>query len=304
MRFGCALAIVAAHATAVAEDAATLRAEGEDFAKRGQYAEAIEKFKAADRIEPRAQHACMVGLAYLRREIWVKAELFLARCKQRARSGEPLPEWLPDAERQLADGLAKANVTTVNIVVKPATAGATVRVSGFAPDESFDPQTLHLPAGSYTLTITSATYAAVERKIVLAGSHDTVDVVVDLEAPPPERAAIIPPVEEPAVVPRPGPRGTGFLIAGASLVAAGVVSHVIASGARTKLDKAETIEEYEDHETLFDVTRITTFAGYGLGAAALGVGLYLRLRSPESDGARVVGGVSSEGGYVGVEWRR
>jgi hypothetical protein len=297
---GVAFALLAMHSTAIAEDAATLRAQGEDFAKRGQYAEAIEKFKAADRIEPRAQHACMVGLAFLRREIWVKAELFLSRCKQRARSGEALPEWLPDAERQLAEGLAKANVTTVNIAVKPATAGASVRVSGFAPDETFDPQTVHLPAGEYTLTITSSSYAPVERKLVLAGTHDSVDVIVDFEAEPKLEPEPGPPLPPPAVE---RSRGTGFLIAGASFAAAGVVSHVIASYARGKLEDATTLDQYQEHETLFDVTRASTFACYGVAAVSLGVGLYLRFRAPE-DGPRVVGAIASDGAYVGVEWRR
>lgn len=290
-----ALAMLSARAHA--DDASSLRTEAEDLAKRGLYAEAIEKFKAADRLEPRAQHACMIGLAYLRREIWAQAELFLARCKQRSRSGEPLPEWIEDADRQLADGLATASVSTVSIVVKPATAAASVRISGFAPDETFDPQTMHLPAGTYTLAISSSGYSPVERTIELAGTHDTVEVVVDLDAPPP-------PAEPPVEIrdrPAAARRGTPLLYTGAALGALGVGFHIFAAIKREKLQT--TREEYFANETAFDVSRTGAFVCYGAAAVTLGIGLYLRYRSPR-ESTRVVGAIAGDGVFVGVEWRR
>jgi hypothetical protein len=294
---GVCVAVALLATRAHAEDASSLRAEGEDFAKRGLYAEAIEKFKAADRLEPRAQHACMIGLAYLRRDIWAQAELFLARCKQRSRSGEPLPEWVEDADKQLADGLANANVSTVNIVVKPATAAASVRISGFAPDETFDPQTMHLPAGTYTLTISSSGFPSVEKKLELAGTHDTVDVLVDFDAPPPD------PVElgvELSKVPRPR-RGTPWLVTGGVLAAFGVGFHIYAAVVRERLKT--TRDEYFENETRFDVSRAGAIIGYSAAAVTLGIGLYLRYRDPDN-GAILIGAIASDSAYVGVEWRR
>ena len=51
-----------------AESPADLQARGEDQARQGHYTEAIDSFKAADRLEPSAAHACLIALAYVRRE--------------------------------------------------------------------------------------------------------------------------------------------------------------------------------------------------------------------------------------------
>src|SRR5690242_5920614 len=50
-----------------AETPAELQAKGEQLAKDGRFSEAIDAFKAADRIERRASHACLIALAYTRR---------------------------------------------------------------------------------------------------------------------------------------------------------------------------------------------------------------------------------------------
>ncbi len=45
-----------------------LVAEGEALAKAGNFSAATEKWKSADKVVPRAKHACLIGLAYTRRE--------------------------------------------------------------------------------------------------------------------------------------------------------------------------------------------------------------------------------------------
>jgi hypothetical protein len=65
-----AIAVLVASSTARAElTAVELEARGEALAKTGRYGEAIEAFKAADHIQPRASHACLIALAYARRDL-------------------------------------------------------------------------------------------------------------------------------------------------------------------------------------------------------------------------------------------
>src|SRR5688572_8864518 len=92
--------LLAASGLAAADDREELQAKGEQLAKDGRFVEAIDAFKAADLIQPRASHACLIALAYTRRELWPQAELFLSVCHHRAKGGDPLPEWVPLAEQQ------------------------------------------------------------------------------------------------------------------------------------------------------------------------------------------------------------
>src|SRR5688572_3278724 len=94
---------VLAHAHA--EDVSQLRARGEELAKEGRFSEAIDAFKAADRISPRADHACLIALAYTRRELWPQAEIFISKCHQRVSPDNPAPDWLPKAEQEISHRL-------------------------------------------------------------------------------------------------------------------------------------------------------------------------------------------------------
>ena len=143
------LALAGVPQRAFAEDRAALQAKGEQLAKDGHYADAIEAFKAADRIEPRAIHAFLISLAYSRRELWAQAELFLSICHHRSASGDVEPDWVPLADQQIRDRLTSAGMVEVSIEAKPQSAKVTV--SSFAPDEVFEPQTIHLPIGTHVV---------------------------------------------------------------------------------------------------------------------------------------------------------
>jgi hypothetical protein len=67
------LVIAAVARLAHADDVADLEKRGQELAKQNEYTQAIDAFKRADRLAPRAAHACMIGLAYLRREMWPQA---------------------------------------------------------------------------------------------------------------------------------------------------------------------------------------------------------------------------------------
>src|SRR4051812_25405708 len=147
--FVAALALIGVSGQAHADDREALQARGEEQAKDGHYVDAIESFKAADKIQPRAIHACLISLAYTRRELWPQAELFLSICHQRAKAGDPLPDWVSLADQQIKDRLVAAGVVEVTIEAKPP--NAKVTVSSFAPDEVFEPRTIHLPIGRHVI---------------------------------------------------------------------------------------------------------------------------------------------------------
>jgi len=149
-------ALVLAPAIAIAEDPAALRNEGEVLARVGRFSEAIDKFKAADRIKPAAANACLIALAYTRRELWPQAEIWLSTCRDRSTPEEPAPDWAPAAAQQIRDRLAAANVAPVEIVVTPRQ--AVVTVSSFALDEKFSARTIHLGMGRHSFIATAPGY--------------------------------------------------------------------------------------------------------------------------------------------------
>src|SRR5258706_10020241 len=161
-----ALWTATAHADPVADEVAL----GEGLAREGSWTLAIGHFKAADRISPRAKHACLIGLAYTRREQWAEAELFFELCHQRVTPDDPLPDWLPDAEHQLADKLVASGAAPIAITV--AGVEPTVTVSSFAPDESFvvargAAHTIHLPLGTHVVAVAAPGYATERREVVV-----------------------------------------------------------------------------------------------------------------------------------------
>ena len=131
--------------TVQADTAAERVAAGEQLAKEGRLTEAIESFKAADKLEQRAKHACLIALAYIRRELWPQAEIFMTRCHQRATAGDPVPDWAALAEKQMNERLSSAKVSAVHIRIEPTALAATAKisVSSFPADETFAPRTIH-----------------------------------------------------------------------------------------------------------------------------------------------------------------
>jgi hypothetical protein len=200
------IGLVLAPAIAIAEDPAALRSEGEVLARVGRFSEAIDKFKAADRIRPAAANACLIALAYTRRELWPQAEIWLTTCRDRATPGDPAPDWAPTAAQQIRDRLAAANVAAVEIVVTPRQAEVTV--SSFALDEKFSARTIHLPPGHHAFIATAPGY-----------EDGHAEIVVDDRTP--KRVEIV--LKQRGVV-VPGPRSlriAGVVAGGAAVVAAG-----------------------------------------------------------------------------------
>lgn len=170
---------LAVPAVARADGADQLRAQGETLAKQGNYAEAIDAFKASDALRPRASNACYIALAYTRRQLWPQAELFLETCHARATAADPLPQWVAAADEQIRTKLATADLAQITLRVSPAVPGLVLTVSSFAPDEAFAPRTIHLPFGQHVVFARAPGHADAQVVIdVKDRKPQTIDVVL------------------------------------------------------------------------------------------------------------------------------
>jgi hypothetical protein len=306
------LAIVAASLLVVASNAAAdsrddLQAKGEQLAKEGRFGEAIDQWKAADRIEKRASHACLIALAYTRRELWPQAELFLSQCHARATATDPLPSWVPEAEQQLKDRLQSANVTEVSISVTPPTAVATVTVSSFAPDEVFEPRTIHLPPGTHVIFAKADGFEPTQVTLQITDKTPQ-RVVIDLVPSSTSRGQPLPPT--PIVHERPSRLGLYLMIGGGVVTALGIGSHLSMARSRTILvendpDHADNQAAYDAEYPDFSRARATAISCYVIGAG-LAVTGYLLRRSAQREAAVQVSAMPlpEGGGFVSLEWSR
>ena len=293
-----ALVLVTASAVAYADPSAQdLQAQGEQLAKDGRFSEAIDAFKAADKQQPTASHACLIALAYTRRELWPQAEIFLARCHERATPADPLPDWVPVAEQQIAERLATANAAPVTIVVTPATAQLTV--SSFAPDESFAPRTIHLPPGHHVIIATAPGYETAQKEVVV----DTKDAqTVTIEMQPVGQQKPVPKLDVPVVPPEEhhSTFGSKLVIGGAVLAGAGLLTYGWMGYEWSQL-RTQDSAQWDAHDGNYSLARGLTIGLWAVGGAALVTGL-LWPSSPERPAIAVM--PTSNGGMVSVGWSR
>lgn len=329
MRIAITIAVVAlAMGRARADEVDDLEARGEEFAKQREYSKSIEAFKAADLRKPRALHACMIGLAYMRRELWPQAELFLSACERRAVPGDQPPEWIDEAEHELAVKLSAARIAAVTIIVNPAAARASIRTSAFAADETFPAQTIHLPPGRHFLEISAPTYKPIRREIAVElGVAQT--VTIELERDSSSIAVIAPPdpkFEHPDAPPAPPkiehrepaphtPPGPSFYVRHREhipwlVVAVGGVLGGVAIGydlgvaqpARNTLAHTTNALVYDAAVDDFTSARTTTYVLAGSAVLAIGVGVALHYTVFKREHVSVTAGVAPHGGAIAVEW--
>ena len=237
---------LAASRAAAEPTAAAEQARGEDLARRGRWSEAIEAFKSADRVEPTAEHACLIALAYARRELWPQAEVFFATCLARAGAGDRVPPWLAEARDQLDERLAAANVALVDIAVTPATAAAQLAMSSFAPDETFTPRKLHLAFGHHVIVARAPGYA--DGRVELDITDKTPrHVAIELHA-----------VDRGSVVARATRPGRTLMIAGAVALGAGAIAYGVMSVGWVKLNAGVGFDG--PYQTAYEVGRVATIA--------------------------------------------
>ncbi|MGE5183660.1 MAG: PEGA domain-containing protein [Acidobacteriota bacterium] len=288
-------------ASALAESPAELQAKGEELAKQGHFTEAIDAFKAADKVEPTATHACLIALAYTRRELWPQAEIWLAQCQVRASAKDPLPEWAPAEQDQINERLAAANVAPVELDVVPVDAGAKLTVSSFAPDEQFSPRTIHLPPGLHTIRATAPGYQDAEQQIEIKDKTPR-KVVIKLEKP--GSGTPLPPGPGAASTMSSQSKVPWLVIgAGGTLALVGASLHVFYYRPKYDvLNKASADNNptaYNQALPAWRTAREVTLGVYGAAALTLGVGVILKYTVyKDHERAPAVGFVPVAGGGV------
>ena len=296
-----ALGVLAVASVAYAEPTAPeLTAQGEQLAKDSRFSEAIDKFKAADKLQPTASHACLIALAYTRRELWPQAEIFLARCHERATPQDPLPDWVPVAEQQIAERLATANVAPVTIDVSPPDANVSLTVSSFAPEETFAPRTIHLPPGHHVIIATAKGFERTKQEVEIE-TKDPKRVTIELKPKTTyfsEPVYDIRPFTQPlGAVPSPWPKRMlvgGLVIGGAGLVATGLMSYEYFAAKNSAAD-------WDDHIDTYRTSRIAAISLLAVGGG-LAITGYLLHRSDESPA--VAAAPLPGGAMIAVGWSR
>jgi hypothetical protein len=287
--FGVLLAVLCATTgRARADDADDLVAYGEQLGKQGEWTQAIAKFKRADALKPSPDHACLIALAYTRRELWAQAELFLARCHARGAT-PPLPDWVGDLERQLATKLAGAEIPAITIAVDAAGATAAISISSFERDETVPPGTIHLPQGHYTILVTAPDYIPARRDLdVVSGQPQHVAIaLVHARRPNPARATRVPWYV----------LGAGVALAGAGLV----VDYAEVQPLRDEMARSQFA--FHAHSDELAMWRATAIGLWAAGAVALGIGTWLEVRRREQP-LMILGGIDRESTFVAVRWTR
>jgi len=282
------------------------RARGEQLAKDGRYSEAIDAFKQAERIEPRARHACLIALAYTRRELWPQAEIFLDQCESRATPADPLPEWVPMAKQQLAERLAGVNVARVELEVEPAGTDVKLAVSSFAPDELFTPRAIHLPPGRHVVIATAKGYNDAQKTVEVSDKSPQTVTITML----PIEDKVIGGGSGGVVTPSPARSKVPLVLmaTGGSLVLVGAGLHVLwYKPARDDLASTTDRGMYDGELTdNWSRARAVTIGVYAVGAATMLTGLVLnftvfkRIESAPQVSVTPTAG----GGMVSVGWSR
>ena len=304
-------------AVAVAESAEELRARGEQLAKDGRYFEAIDAFKAAEKIEPRARHACFIALAYTRKEAWAQAEIFLEQCHTRATASDPLPEWVPMVDELLKQRLALA--APIEIRVEPAGVDVELAVSSFANDELMKPRTIHLPPGRHVIIATAKGFNDAQKTVEVTDNRPQVVTITMLpvEVKVPDGGDVIGGGKIGGSTARPPSKLPYYVMAGGGMVVvAGALIHAtMFRTARDKLIEANKLaamnpvagkDKYDEWEPRFDSRRNLTLALYGVGAATVITGLVLKLtvfKGKESP-AQVSVLPQDGGGMLTIGWTR
>lgn len=272
------------------DKALALNKEGTRLAEQGQFASAIERFKAAEALLPRYQHHCNIGIAYQDSGKLPQALLFLQSCVARAGKN--------------ASPASKARLSALETKLKAAPWGSLtvtgeqlrVAIAPWADEEwvvdgqrtfVLDPGPVSLLArgrdGStwtQTATVTSGSVTSVSLTLPIAPPIPPADVTKKPDQPTDEpvvatKLSPTPPVtrpDPPRTTPAPTARPiTPWVIAGAGagLLVLGTVTYVVASGQRSTFPSTTPESELTGYRALI----VTTWAGWGLGAAALVGGL-------------------------------
>ncbi|MEZ4472808.1 MAG: hypothetical protein R3F60_18885 [bacterium] len=268
-----------AHADPGAAD--RLAAEGIALGEAGRYREAIERFHAAERAEPRALHDCNIALAWIGLESPHRAWFFLDRCRQRA--SEPLPAWVETQHTALKARLDAGGHALLTVTSTPP--GADLLVSVLEPEAGArTPARLYVPLGVVELKARLADHGEVLERLTLDTGEPRA-VHLTLERPrvvvvPPPAPAPLAPVTEAAPPPPDRTLAWATLGLGAAAAAAGTGFFLAALGAQADAEDAHDRGDAGALDEARTSTRAREGLAYGLwavGAVGLAAGGWLLL---------------------------
>ena len=290
------LRAASASADEAADRAQDLVEEGARLGGAGRFDEAIDRFRQAEAILPRAIHDCNIGLAFARSGRPAQANFFLTRC--RARATDALPAWVDARLATLAETLQSGSFAQVTIAVEPV--GAAVVAEGFLPDDlASAPSPIWLPFGDHEL-VASRPGMTADRERVTVDTRDPRMVRLAL-APPPvtlpvdtatAQTATPPTTRSASAAPRAirrrreGPDHTWAWITtgtGVAILGGGAAMHVVASRTRSRAEELPAGAAFDDELEQFQGERFAAVALYATGAIVTGIGVFLFTRGGGED---------------------
>jgi len=284
---------------------------GYDLAQAGELDAAIDEFKRALAIQPRAVYLCNIGLAYGELGRLHRAHWFLDQCLERWSETEDKPidpraaEYLNDAAARLSRG----DNGRVRIKVRPE--DATIAIPKvFADDEPVRPRRIvWLPAGRHRVRVAKSGFRPAEVTVAIErGEQREIEIALEPER---ERAvaAPVPSVERPAARPEEEPPGltapVTVLAIGVGALAAGGVSHAIALDRRATAADLPPGPEFDEADADYRQWRAAAIGLYVAGAVTAGVGTawLLSRRRARARQPALSGSVGADHALLGAAWR-
>ncbi len=303
------------------EQAAKLAAEAESFGKKQQFADALKNYKEAAKLDPAtAAYQCNIGMAYYALGDEARAHLYFGRCN-RANGGWPAN--VEDVFNYVIGVLGKEDFTPLKIQGTPADAEVLISLYG-EEGPLTAPVTVYVPFSNYQIQVRADGY---ETKTIPVEANSRSEKTVAYQLEPAAGGETEP------VGPRTGggmstggdvdqqvDSGGGrkkwpLVVAGGGVVAA-VGGFVAFRAARSKQDELCELtvvrgdcgqplvvgneDAADDLKGEMRTREIVAYSLWGIGAAAIGAGLFLYFTQPEDSGSSVAvsAAPSNDGGMV------
>lgn len=251
--------------------------QGKVLGEEGHPEQALEKFREAERVFPRAAHLCNIGIAYDTMGNLPLALLYLERCREKAQT---FPKWLAAKHGEVIAELTRTHAP-VEIRVRPRK--AKIRVSALGSNEPVsDGERVFLARGEWTIVARRKGYQTREAVVSITNlAGQRIDLALEREPGGPEETD----VEAEEDSGGGGARAGGWILiaAGAAAAATGGLFHYRSNRARDEARDLPPGPDFDERDAAYRRDGWIAVGAYGTGAVCVGVGLYLLLRS--NDGA-------------------
>lgn len=311
------------------EQAARLASEAEALGKKQQFADALNRYKEAAKLDPdTAAYQCNIGMAYYALGDEARAHLYFGRC-YKANGG--WPENVEAVFNYVVGVLGKEDFTPLRISGTPP--NAEVLITLYAEEGPLvAPVTVYVPFSNYEVQVRADGY---ETKQIPVEANNRTEKTVRFELKPsangggsagaPSGPAAGGEVVGPgADVGQEVDTGGGrkkwpLLLAGGGLLAGGIGIYTFTRAKHyqdllcsntmddpeTERNEAGTCDgfysgpdsERDDRKGKMRLNEVLTYSLWGVGAAAIGAGLFLYFTQPEDSASSVaVSAAPSKGG--------